>query len=403
MKNRNSLKILTSLVAVVFILSMFAGMAAAQNPKEQYGNAKDQYQMLKDNYDNAKKNYQEAKDSFNSAKQNFKSARSNLSKDELKVKTQDYLARSIDYMIAHLEILKDRANTEKAYLPFDAAANIDSHITELNNIKSNVQAANTTQELSDAARQLDDTWKKINLEARYYAGLIVNKKIDQFILNADNATRMDSIIQRLKDQGKDVTTLEGYASSFNTFMSEAKTNHQNELSMYGSHNGFDSNGLVTDNQAALAFIQEATSSQKDTIRKLRSAAEQYSNFFREAKNMVPVVKGTGKLEANGTGTAIIRGNVTVTLTVSGNATMTVSSNAEVTVDGTGTKEVLGNGDVKYQGFGTATVTGTGIRVDISGDNISLTAEGSGTALLRGKGTYHAEKELTGSGDWTKVD
>ncbi len=404
MENRRSLNIITSLVAVFVIMSLFSGIAAAaDSSKERYDNSKEQYQILKDRYDDAKKNYQETKDRFNAAKKKFKSERTNLSRDELKDRTREYLLKSIDYMVTHLEILKNRVNADKEYIPFDVVANIDTHITQLNYIKAKVQVANTTQELADAARQLDDNWIKMQLEARYYVGLIVNHRIDQFIVKADNASaRMDTLIQKLKDQGKDVTNLEGYASSFDSFVSEAKTNHQNEVTLYGTHSGIDDNGLVTNNQEAKEFLQQATASQKDTVRKLKSASEEFRNFFKEAKKITPgkvVLRGTGRLEANGTGNARIKGNLTVT--VSGNATLTVSNNAEVTTDGTGTREDLAKEDVKYQGFGQATVTGEDIRIEISGDNIVLTAEGTGSAVLRGKGMYRVEKEFTVSGEWSK--
>ncbi len=400
MKNRHWPKIITSLVAAVFVLSLFAGIAAAVEPKERYDNAKEQYQILKGKYDDAKKNYQEAKDKFNAAKQKFKSAKSNLSRDELKDRTREYLIKSIDYMVTHLEVLKNRIDPEKEYIPFDPIAIIDKHITQLNEIKVKVEAADTGEELAGAARELDDLWIKMNLEARYYVGLVINHRIDEFIVKADNASvRMDTLIQKLKDQGKDVTTLEGYASSFDNLVSEAKTNHQTEVSLYGTHSGIDDNGMVTNNQDAKAFLQQATASQKDTIQKLKSASEQFRDFFKEAQKILKarIVWGTGRLEANGSGSALIRGDVTITL--SGNATVIVSSNAEVTTDGTGTKEVLANGDVKYQGFGSATITGKDIKVEITGTDITLTAEGTGSAIMRGRGTYRTEKGLTASGEW----
>jgi hypothetical protein len=79
----------------------------------------------------------------------------------------------------------------------------------------------------------------------------------------------------------------------------------------------------------------------------------------------------------------------------------VSSNADVTVDGTGTKETQSNGNIKYMGFGSATISGNDIKVEISGDKITLTAEGTGSAVLIGKGTYKAEKGFTASGEWSK--
>jgi hypothetical protein len=392
MKNRYRLNALTSLIAAMFVLSLFSGIAAAETPRDKYENLNGQYQTLKDNYDSARAKYQDAKEKFKEAKLKFKSAKSNLSIDELKDKTRDYLENVADYMISYLELLKNRVESseDKGVLPAGAVANIDAHIAQLTDIKTKIQQANTTKELIDSARELQDTWIKIDLETRYYSKIIINHKIDLFILKADNASaRMDTLIQKLKDQGKDTSKLEKDASNFDTLMNETKQNHQNDLDLFVSHNGFDSDGKVTSIQDAKAFLQQAASSQKETLRKLKSATEQSGDFFREAKKLIGgkvVVKGTGKLEANGTGRAIIKGNVTVTL--SGNATLVVSNNSDVTTDGTGTEETLGNGDVKYQGFGSATITGENISIDISGNDITLTAEGTGSAVLRGDTFYY---------------
>ncbi len=393
-------RLMASLVAAMFILSLFSGVAAAQTPEEQY-------RLYKEKYENTKKKFEEAKGLFESARERFRNAKDNQSREELKDRTKDYLIKAIDHLVSHLEILKYRVelNENKGIIPFDASGNIEAHVTQLEAARVKVGQAETARDFIAIYNELKDEWFKIRLETRYYIGIVVNYRIDQFIVKADNqSVRIDTLIQKLKDQGKDVTTLEEYALNFDTLISEAKTNHQNDLTLYGTHSGFDSNGLATDNQGALAFLQQATTSQKDTISKLKSASEQFREVFKEAKKIIPgkvVVRGTGKLEANGTGSARISGNVTVT--VSGNATLIVSSNALVTTDGTGTKETLGNGDVKYQGFGSATITGEDIRIEIHGDNIVLTAEGSGSAVLAGKGTYYTEKEFTASGEWKKVD
>jgi hypothetical protein len=407
MKNKHWLNALTSLIVAMFVLSLFSGIAAAETPRDNNEKLNGQYQILKDNYNDAKAKYQDAKENYNEAKLKFRSARSNLSLDKLKDKTRDYLEKVANYMISHLKLLKNSVESSEnnGVLPAGTVANIDAHIAQLTDIKTKIQQANTTNELIDSARELQDTWIKIDLETRYYSKIIINHKIDLFILKADNASaRMDTLIQKLKDQGKDTSKLEEEASSFDTLMNEAKQNHQSDLDLFKSHNGFDSDGKVTNITDANAFLQQAASLQKETLKKLKSTTEQSGDFFREAKKLIGgkvVVKGTGKLEANGTGRAIIKGNVTVTL--SGNATLVVSNNSDVTTDGTGTKEILGNGDIKYQGFGSATITGENISIDISGNEITLTAEGTGSAVLKGKGTYSTEKEFTASGEWKRED
>ncbi len=408
MKNKNKFSILTSLIAVLFILSMFSGIAAAQTPKEQYEKATEQYRNTKAKYEDTKDKFEKAKEEFEKANRQFREGKDNKSKEELILKTKDYLEKAIDHSISNLNVMKSRVeNSEnKGVLPFDASKNIDAHVAQLEQLRTKVEKASTTAEFKDAYTELKDLWVKIRLETRYYYAIVLNHRIDNFITKADNVSaKIDAEIQKLKSQGKDTTKLEEMAASFNNLMKEAKDSQQKTSDLFVSHNGFSSDGIVTDNKAAETFVKQVDNSQKDTVKKLKDASKKLLDFvkdWRKESSGKVVVRGTGTLAANGSGRAVIEGNVTVTL--SGiNGTLKVSSNADVTTDGTGTKEILGNGEVKYQGFGSATIKGENIRIEISGNNINLTATGTGSAVLSGKGTYKTEKDYSVSGEWKKEE
>ncbi|NJD78067.1 MAG: hypothetical protein FIB08_13415 [Candidatus Methanoperedens sp.] len=403
MKN-NQLNILTSLVAAMFILGLFTGLAAAQTPAEQYEKTREQYQIHKDKYDRTKEKFNGAQDLFEKALKKFRETKDNQSKDELRLKFREYLIKAIDHGVSHLEVLKYRAELaeNRELFQFDVSANIDVHIKQLEKIRTDVQQADTDRELLDAYNGLKDLWIKVRLETRYYVGIVLNHRISNFIEKTDNVSaRTDAAIQDLKAQGKDTSKLEEKAASFENLMNEAKDSYQETRNLFEEHKGFASDGTVTDNKDAQTFVNQGNSLQKETVRKLKAASRELLDFVKEYRKLSGgrvIVSGTGRLEANGTGRALIRGNVTAT--VSGNATLVVSSGAKVTTDGTGTKETLGNGDVKYTGFGSATITGENIRIEISG-NVTLTAEGTGSAVLSGRGSYHTEKSFTVSGEWQK--
>lgn len=406
MKYKTKFSILTSLIAVLFVLSLFSGIAAAQTPKEQYEKATEQYKKIKEKYEDTRDKFEKAKDDFEKANRQFREGKDNKSKEELILKTRDYLEKAIDHAISNLNVLKSRAeNSEnKGVLPFDASKNIDAHIAQLEQLRTKVQNAGTTAEFRDAYKELKDLWVKIRLETRYYYEIVLDRRIDNFITKADSVSaKTDAEIQNLKSQGKDTTKLEKMAASFNNLVKEAKNSRQETSDLFVSHKGFDSNGIVTDNKEAETFLKQADKSQKDTIKKLKAASKEVLDFAKELRKHSGVkvaVRGTGTLVANGSGRAVIEGNVTVTL--SGiNGTLKVSSNAEVTTDGT--KEVLGNGEVKYKDFTSATIKGENIRVEMSGNNIILTATGTGSAVLNGKGTYKTEKGYTVSGEWKKEE
>lgn len=307
MKNRKWLNTSMSLVAVMFVMSLFSGVAVAETPREQYEKAKEQYQIHKEKYNNAREKFTDARERYEAAKLKFKSSRNNISREELISFTKEYLEKAIDQMISHLEIMKYRVeNSEKSQvLPFNAADNIDTHIAQLQDIRTKVQQATTPQELIDLHREVKDLWVKIRLETRYYIGILINHRIDAFLSKADDVSvKMDAAIQKLEDQGKDVTALKKEMSEFDEQIKEAKANHQRTLDLYASHKGFDSNGMVINNKDAEAFIREAIKSQEDTLKELRSASKQLRDFFKEARklNREKVVvsgRGTSTLVSDG--------------------------------------------------------------------------------------------------------
>lgn len=394
-------QVLTSLIAAMFILSLFAGSAMAQKP-DKYEKAEEKYQQR---IEKAQQKLDDARDKFKAAKLKARSAKNKPTRDELKNNTVEYLEKSIDYLITHLEAQKSKVAESGSILPFDAAANLDAHIAQLEDIRAGITLANSSDDYVKFAREIEEVAIKARLETRYYAGILINYRTELFLANADNVSaRLDAQIQELKDRGVDTAALEKKAQAFNALVEEARENYLETLELFESHSGFDSSGMVTNVKDARAFLDKATDLQKDTLKKLKLAARHLQDVFKDVKKnsrKKAVVEGMGRLVASGNGRAVIEGDVNVTL--SGNATLKVSSNANVTMSGNGSREVLGNGEVKYQGYDSITIEGRNIRIEVSGNDISLEAEGTGKAVLRGNGTYRTERDFTASGEWEKEE
>jgi hypothetical protein len=326
MKIGNSMKILTPLVAAMFILSLFSGAVAAQTPKDIIDKEKEQYQMFKEKYDNTKDQFEKAKLEFENANKKFQLAKTNLNKDELENKTKEYLTKAIDHTIAHVEVLKTRANNteDKGGLPAGAEAVMNAHIAQLQQLKTKVQIATTVDVLRTANQELKDQVVQINLETRYYLGIELNNRIDKFIVKAENVSaKLDGAVQKLASQGKDTTQIGEELKNYKNLLSEASSNQQKTGSLFAIHNGFDSNGMVTDKKLAQAFIQNATNSQKETVRKLRELSRQLVGFvknFRQLNNgSLNELGGNDSVSAKTTRTSV----PTPTPTTTPNATGTL--------------------------------------------------------------------------------
>lgn len=304
MKIGKSMKILTPLVAAMFILSLFSGAVAAQTQSETLEKDDLQYKMYKEKYEKTKDEFEKAKEGFENANKKFQLAKTRINKDELEKKTKEYLLKAIDHSISQLEVLKTKVLNSQAQGISSASAVIDAHIAQLQQLRTKVQDATTIDELRNANQELKNQWEKIRLETKYYLGIVINERIDAFITKAENVSKkLDDAVQKLESEGKDVTQLKEDTKKYNDILTEAKSMQDKTDALFNSHDGFDSNGSVIDKKAAQAFIQDATNSQKETIRKLRELSRQLVEFVKEFRKLGRVSELGTSTKTTTTGTA----------------------------------------------------------------------------------------------------
>ncbi|GFO96568.1 hypothetical protein ig2599ANME_0757 [groundwater metagenome] len=251
-------RLMASLVAAVFILSLFSGFAGAQTT------------------------------------------------EELNIKTRDYLIRAIDQTVSHLEILKYRVELRenKGIIPFDASGNIEAHVTQLEAIRVKVQQAETAKDFIAIHSELKDLWVKIRLKTRYYVGIVLNYRIDGFLSKADNVSiKMDEAITNLDDKGIDTTKLKAEAAKFDSIVDDAKQNQQKTDDLFAVHNGFASDSTVSDVDGAREFLRQADGMQRDTVKKLKDAARQLKDFVKDFRKLA-----RGMVTIEGSSTETLSGN-----------------------------------------------------------------------------------------------
>ncbi|TRZ87132.1 MAG: hypothetical protein D4R88_09855 [Methanosarcinales archaeon] len=291
-------RILASLVAAVFILSLFSGFAAAQTPEEQY-------KLHKEKYENTKKRFEDAKGIFEKARERLGNANDIRSKEELNNRTKDYLLRAIDQTISHLEILKDRVELRenKEIIKFDATGVIEAQISQLEGMKVDVEQAETTQDFRAIYTELKDMWVNIRLETRYYIGIVLNYRINGFLEKVDSVSiKMDDAITKLENKGIDTTKLEAEADKFDSIVAEAEANQQKTDDLFEEHNGF-SDGKVTDISAAREFLNQGDELERGTVKMIKEGAKQLKDFVKEFRKLA-----RGKVTIEGASTETFSGN-----------------------------------------------------------------------------------------------
>ena len=369
MKSAKSFKIVTPVIMALYILSLFSGVVAAQaTAGEQYEKANERYQINKDQYDNTRKKFEEAKDIFEKANKQLGKLNDEKSKDELKQKAKDYLMTAIDFAQSQLQVVKSRVeNSEKGFIPFDAMAIIDGQTAQLEQLKVKVEMANSTQEFRDAHKELKKIVVNINLETRYYMGIVFNHRIDNFIMKSDNVSiRLESAIQKLKGQGNDTANLEKEVADFKNAVEKAKESQKKTKELYANHNGFAIDGTVKNERDSNKFLEQGNKLQKETIKDLRQAGNQVIKFVKDLRKLVVGAGVATSLTTGGVATTPTTGEVEITPTTGEVSTTPTTGEVATTPTAGEVSTTLTTGGV------TTTLTTGGVTTNLTTGGVTTT-------------------------------
>ncbi|MBN2110775.1 MAG: hypothetical protein JW705_06785 [Methanosarcinaceae archaeon] len=316
---------------------------------------------------NLQARYAQAKKDF----QDIKARNKDLDSEEAINATKEYLNSTIDWMIKNLD---DKDLDDKDY--------IAALIAE----KDEIAAASTRNELAGSARDIRAIWNDARKDKVVTSARAVNNKLNAVIKTSENmALRLQNEIDRLDENGEDVTGLQAMLDDYNAHINEAKQYQEQARNAYANGNGNDD---ITGNMnQAGQSIKDAN----DVLKKMLQALKQH----REG---LVVLTGEGTLEADGNGTAVISGNFSLDFNatdamlvikdMAGDASISTS---DASYDSSNVDS--GNSDDNNRAFvyhdltGNVTINGTRLTIMLRGTDMDLVVEGKGTAMLSGDGTY----------------
>ena len=315
---------------------------------------------------------------------------------ELKTAAKEHLLQTIDRMIGRLEVVQEQieAAEENDDAPEGASDNIDRYILRLEGKKLEVESADTGADIVSAAKDIRGEWQEIRREILRHTRYMIVARIGNYVEKSERLSdKLDTQIDALDDQGVDTTSLKDKLDRFDDKIDCVETNYL--LARDGIGDG-DSADVRQSVREANVCIKDANQILREIFRELR-----------EYRAGTVVLKGTGTLTAEGSGTALVRGDIDMQLSADAGS-LSVRDRAgdmaiEVTGDGTRTED---GSTVIYTGFnGDATIAGSNVVVTMTGTEIDLTVDGTGTAILIGTGSYevtHGDGDVA-SGVWRNPD
>ncbi|MBI2658129.1 hypothetical protein HYX08_05545 [Candidatus Woesearchaeota archaeon] len=164
--------------------------------------------QFRERFENAKDEFDEAKDELKEARERLKIAKEKRDDNATLEEAKDYLLHSADALISHLEKIKAKVQESKNIGNNTEArivAEIDAQIAEINQIKADVQASTTKDQVKEAAKKLQDKWKRLKHLIRLHAERVVSARVEGIVNQGlVMEKRLDNVLAKAKEKGIEI-------------------------------------------------------------------------------------------------------------------------------------------------------------------------------------------------------
>ena len=246
--------------------------------------------QLRETFENTKDEFKKARDEMNDARKNLKDAIDK--KDEIATLEQakNYLLKTADVLISHLEKIKAKVQ-ESENIPAEReakiVAEIDAQIAEINAIKADVQAATTKEQVREAAKKLQEKWKRLKHLISLHTDRVVAARVEGLVNRGIVLEkRLDNVLQKAKEKGIDVDVT-AEVSQFSGKIATAKdkyTQAQAKLSTVLDLKAVDSTSeqIKAAADEAKALLKEARDAIKEAHDILKTIVKKIKDAYPEA-------------------------------------------------------------------------------------------------------------------------
>lgn len=252
---------------------------------ENIKKARENYLKARERYEEAKEKARENKERIRELKEELKEELKKCEddesdecikvRDEAKNETKEFLGRSADAIISALEIVKARIQESDRFTDEEKnemISSIDAKIKEIQDAKGSIENAVTGQEIKEAAKKINAAWKntKPELEKFSYGSTIarLGNVVDKFEKVSD---RLENTINKLVEQGKDVTELNTLKKSYEDKVQGA-INKLKEASDLVENKAYDE-AKAKFNEAKIV-LKEANNLLKELVKKIKEAGNE---------------------------------------------------------------------------------------------------------------------------------
>lgn len=237
--------------------------------RENYLKARDRYEEAKDK---AKENIEKIKELKGELKKckDDTSGECNTVRDEAKNETKEFLGNSADAIIGALERVKTRIQESDRFTEEEKTkmiGEIDAKIKEIEEAKASIDGAISGKDIKEAAKKINAAWKNTKPELEKVSHKAAVARLGNVADKFNKVSnRLEKAINKLAEQGKDVTELNTLKKNYEDKVQEA-INKLKEASDLVENKVYDE-AKVKFNEAK-DILKEAHSILKNLVMKIK--------------------------------------------------------------------------------------------------------------------------------------
>lgn len=235
-KISNLFIILILAIIVLLGLSGFAEIILSQSILQHFNQAKADYEAAQESFSEAKQNFYESLEIYLQNKNNVNLL--NLQEDG-----REYLLEAIELMTKQLEFISATIDTKTTLTATQKTFfkdQIASEMLILNDLSSEVENAETTTDLMDAAKDVKQEWIELNAKLKKNAGIMQTFGLANVMEEIHSIEKnINDLINSEKSEGKDTTELEDLFSDLKNNIALAEENNQKAKEKFDSITGVE--------------------------------------------------------------------------------------------------------------------------------------------------------------------
>ncbi len=196
-----------------------------EKAKKNFIEAKKRFERAKTRYLDARKRFLEKKKLIGACKDN-ESDECKKAKEEIIEDSKEYLIGIADQMIEYINKIEAKVESNDDLSEEEVnqiIENLDEWAKEVEELKVKIEGAEDKEDIKEAAKKLSEYWKRIKYRLEIKAARIVNARIGGIIIRSKYLEiKLNRILDRLAEDGVDISEIETLVDKFNAKIEEAK-------------------------------------------------------------------------------------------------------------------------------------------------------------------------------------